>query len=100
GGGPAEGGQLGGQDGAAVRVAGCGRTGHAGWLGPGWPSGVEPGPQDGRDLGQWRLVEAYQPPVAATGDVAAGWGEHAAAAAAPADLGQAAGGGGRQPGGG
>src|SRR4029450_12405949 len=55
GGGPAEGGQLGGQDGAAVRVAGCGRTDHAGWLGPGWPVGVEPGPQGGRGLGPGRL---------------------------------------------
>ena len=69
----------------------AGRLGRVRWPGCGWPVGVEQGAQGGRDLGQRRLVEAAQPAVAAPGDVAAGWGEHAAADAAPVDVGEASG---------
>jgi hypothetical protein len=49
------------------------------------------GPEGGGDLGQQCLVQVTQPAVGATGGVPAGWGEHAAAAAAPVHVGQAAG---------
>jgi hypothetical protein len=72
GGGPAEGGQLSGQDPAAVRVAGQVRPGGAGWPDRGRRVGVEQEAEGGRDLGQGRLVEADQPAVGSAGDVRLG----------------------------